>query len=196
MKFKNEASLTAQKYLLESMCGGVAMLDYDGDGWLDLFFVNGAAIEDPMPAGKMPDKCDPRYWNRLYHNNRDGTFTDVTQVAGVRGHSYGMGVAVGDYDNDGRPDLYVTNFGRNILYHNNGDGTFTDVTEKAGVAADGWSTSACWVDYDRDGRLDLMVARYLDWEFREKYLVRCAQAGLSRILPPRPIPRRCTHPVS
>jgi enediyne biosynthesis protein E4 len=167
VKFKNAASLTAQKYLLESMCGGVAMLDYDGDGWLDLFFVNGAAIDDPMPAGKMPDKSDPRYWNRLYHNNRDGTFTDVTQAAGVRGHSYGMGVAVGDFDNDGRPDLYVTNFGRNILYHNNGDGTFTDVTEKAGVAAGGWSTSACWVDYDRDGWLDLIVARYLDWSFEK-----------------------------
>jgi enediyne biosynthesis protein E4 len=167
VKFKNEASLTAQKYLLESMCGGVAMLDYDGDGWLDLFFVNGAAIEDPMPAGKMPDKSDPRYWNRLYHNNRDGTFTDVTHAAGVGGHSYGMGVAVGDFDNDGRPDVYVTNFGRNILYRNNGNGTFTDVTGKAGVAAGGWSTSACWVDYDRDGRLDLIVARYLDWSFEK-----------------------------
>jgi len=165
VKFKNEASLTSQKYLLESMCGGVAMLDYDGDGWLDLFFVNGAALEDPMPAGKLPDKSNPRYWNRLYHNNRDGTFSDVTEAAGMRGHSYGMGVAVGDYDNDGRPDIYVTNLGRNILYHNNGDGTFTDVTEKAGVAGEGWSTSACWVDYDRDGRLDLIVARYLDWDF-------------------------------
>ena len=142
VKFKNDASLTSQKYLLESMCGGVAMLDYDGDGWLDLFFVNGAAIEDPMPADKMPDKSDPRYWNRLYHNNRDGTFTDVTEKAGVRGHSFGMGVAVGDYDNDGRADIYVTNFGRNILYHNNGDGTFTDVTERAGVAGSGWSASA------------------------------------------------------
>lgn len=165
VKFKNDASLTSQKYLLESMCGGVAMLDYDGDGWLDLFFVNGAAIEDPMPADKMPDKSDPRYWNRLYHNNRDGTFTDVTEKAGVRGHSFGMGVAVGDYDNDGRADIYVTNFGRNILYHNNGDGTFTDVTERAGVAGSGWSASACWVDYDRDGRLDLIVARYLEWDF-------------------------------
>jgi len=165
VKFKNDASLTSQKYLLESMCGGVAMLDYDGDGWLDLFFVNGAAIEDPMPADKMPDKSDPRYWNRLYHNNRDGTFTDVTEKAGVRGHSFGMGVAVGDYDNDGHADIYVTNFGRNILYHNNGDGTFTDVTERAGVAGSGWSTGACWVDYDRDGRLDLIVARYLEWDF-------------------------------
>ena len=163
--FKNEASLTSQKYLPESMCGGVAMLDYDGDGWLDLFFVNGAALEDPMPPGKQPDKSDPRYWNRLYHNNHDGTFTDVTEKAGLRGHSYGMGVAVGDYDNDGRPDIYVTNLGRNILYHNNGDGSFSDVTEKAGVAGAGWSTSACWVDYDRDGRLDLIVARYLDWDF-------------------------------
>jgi hypothetical protein len=165
VKFRNDASLTPQKYLPESMTGGVAMLDYDGDGWLDLFFVNGAALEDPMPEGKHADKSDPRYWNRLYHNNRDGTFSDVTEKAGVRGHSYGMGVAAGDYDNDGRPDLYVTNLGRNILYHNNGDGTFTDVTEKAGVAGGGWSTSACWVDYDRDGRLDLVVARYLDWDF-------------------------------
>jgi hypothetical protein len=167
VKFKHEAGLSSQKYLLESMGGGVAMLDYDGDGWLDLFFVNGAAIKDPMPVGKIPDKSDPRYWNRLYRNNRDGTFSDVTEAAGVRGHSYGMGAAVGDYDNDGRADLYVTNFGRNILYHNNGDGTFTDVTEKAGVAGGGWSTSACWVDYDRDGRLDLIVARYLDWDFEK-----------------------------
>jgi hypothetical protein len=163
--FKNAPSLTSQKYLIESMVGGVAMLDYDGDGWLDLFFVNGAALDDPMPAGKSPGKSDPRYWNRLYHNNRNGTFTDVTEAAGVRGHSYGMGAAVGDYDNDGRPDLYVTNFGRNILYHNNGDGTFTDVTAKAGVAGGGWSTSACFVDYDRDGLLDFIVARYLDWDF-------------------------------
>ena len=165
VRFRNEASLTSQKYLLESMGGGVAMVDYDGDGWLDLFFVNGAAIEDPMLPGHMPDKSNPRYWNRLYRNNRDGSFSDVTEMAGVSGHSYGMGVAVGDYDNDGRPDIYVTNFGRNILYHNNGDGKFTDVTENAGVAGSGWSTGACWVDYDLDGRLDLIVARYLDWGF-------------------------------
>ncbi len=174
--FKNEASVTSQKYLPESMTAGVAMIDYDGDGWLDLFFVNGAALSDPMPAGKSPDKSDPRYWNRLYRNNRDGTFKDVTEAAGVRGHSYGMGVAVGDYDNDGRPDLYVTNLGRNTLYHNNGDGTFTDVTEKAGVAGGGWSTSACWVDYDRDGRLDLVVARYLEWDFDKN--IWCGQRKL------------------
>ena len=111
------------------MVGGVAMLDYNKDGRLDLFFVNGAALADPMTASQRPDKSDSGFWNRLYRNNGDGTFTDVTEAAGLRGHSYGMGVAVGDYDNDGWPDLYVTNVGRNILYHNNGDGTFTDVTE-------------------------------------------------------------------
>jgi hypothetical protein len=159
--FQLLSSRTPQKYLIETMPGGVAMLDYDGDGRQDLFFVNGARLQDPMPAGAAPDKSDPKFWNRLYHNNGDGTFTDVTEKAGLRGHSYGMG----DYDNDGRPDIYVTNFGRNILYHNNGDGTFTDVTEKAGVAGGGWSASALFVDYDRDGHLDLLVTRYLDWDF-------------------------------
>ena len=147
------------------MVGGVAMLDYNKDGHLDLYFVNGAALADPMTAGQQPDKRDPRFWNRLYRNNGNGTFTDVTEAAGVRGHSYGMGVAVGDYDNDGWPDLYVTNIGRNILYHNNGNGTFTDVTEKAGVVGGGWSAGAAFVDYDGDGRLDLIVTRYLDWDF-------------------------------
>ncbi len=165
INFKCEGSPTSQKYLIETMVGGVAMFDYDGDGRQDLFFVNGAQLLDPMPKGKPPDKSDPRYWNRLYRNNGDWTFTDVTEKAGVKGHSYGMGVAAGDYDNDGRPDLYVTNFGRNILYHNNGDGTFTDVTEKAGVAGEGWSSSACFVDYDKDGWLDLFVTRYLHWDF-------------------------------
>ena len=162
--FRQEASRTSQKFLIEAMGGGVAMLDYDGDGRLDLYFVNGAALKESM-NGRQPDKSEPRFWNRLYRNNGDGTFTDVTEKAGVRGHSYGMGAAVGDYDNDGHPDLYVTNFGRNILYHNNGDGTFTDVTEKAGVAAGGWSSSAAFVDYDRDGHLDLVVSRYLEWDF-------------------------------
>ncbi len=151
------------------MPGGVAMFDYDGDGRMDLYFVNGAKLDDSMLPGKPPDKTDPRFWNRLYHNNGDGTFTDVTEKAGVRGLGYGMGAAVGDYDNDGHADLYVTNFGRNILYHNNGDGTFTDVTEKAGVAGSGWSSSACFVDYDRDGWLDLIVTRYLDWDFDKNF---------------------------
>ncbi len=141
------------------------MLDYDGDGFEDLFFVNGAALQDPMPPGAKPDKRDPKFWNRLYHNNHDGTFTDVTERAGLRGEGYGMGVAVGDFDNDGKADLYVTNFGRNILYHNNGDGTFSDVTDAAGVAGGGWSAGAMFIDYDRDGRLDLVVSRYLTWDF-------------------------------
>ena len=163
--FKTESSKTSEKYLIESMVGGVAMLDFDADGLLDLFFVNGAALADPMPEGAQPDKSDPRYWNRLYRNVGDGTFTDVTEKAGVAGHSYGMGTVAGDYDNDGYPDLYVTNFGKNILYHNNGDGTFSDVTEKAGVAGGGWSASAAFLDYDRDGRLDLFVSRYVSWNF-------------------------------
>jgi hypothetical protein len=167
IRFKQEASRTTQKYLPESMVGGVAMFDYDNDGWLDLFFVNGAKLLDPMPRGAKPDKSDPRYWNRLYQNNRDGTFTDVTERAGLQGHFYGMGVATGDYDNDGNADLLVTNLGGNILYHNNGDGTFTDVTAKAGVGGSGWCTGACFVDYDRDGHLDLIVSRYVEWDFSE-----------------------------
>jgi hypothetical protein len=139
LKFINQASHTSRKYLPETMGGGVAMLDYNHDGLLDLFFVNGAALLDPMPPGKQPDKSEPKYWNRLYRNNGDGRFTDVTVQAGVQGTGYGMGVAVGDYDNDGFPDLYVTNVGRNILYHNNGDGTFSDVTAQAGVGGSGWS---------------------------------------------------------
>jgi hypothetical protein len=165
VNFRTEASDTLQKYLLETMGGGVAIFDYDGDGRMDLFFVNGAKLSDPMKPGDQPDKSDPRYWNRLYHNNGDGTFTDVTEKSGLRGCCYGMGVAVGDYDNDSFPDLYVTGWNSNILYHNNGDGTFTDVTKKAGVSASGWSTSAAFVDYDRDGYLDIFVTRYLDWDF-------------------------------
>ena len=165
IRFKHEASCTSQKYLPESMGAGVAMFDYDNDGWLDLFFVNGGRLEDPMPRGASPDKSDPRYWNRLYRNNRDGTFTDMTEKAGLQGRLYGMGVASGDYDNDGKVDLLVTNLGGNILYHNNGDGTFTDVTDKSGVSGSGWCTGACFVDYDRDGWLDLIITRYVQWDF-------------------------------
>src|SRR5438552_3061413 len=116
LRFEHAASATSQKYLPEAMGSGVAMLDYNNDGLLDLFFVNGAALRDPMPPGAMPDKSDARYWNRLYRNNGGGSFTDVTEAAGLRGEGYGMGAAVGDFNNDGLPDLYVTNFGRNILY--------------------------------------------------------------------------------
>jgi len=159
-------SPTARKYLIETMPGGVALLDYNNDGLLDVFLVNAGHVTDPLRSPARFDRHDPAYWNRLYRQNKDGTFTDVTEQAGLGkagDTNYGMGVAVGDYDNDGFPDIYVTNFGRNILYHNNGDGTFTDVTEKAGVAAGGWSTSAGFFDYDNDGKLDLFVTRYLDW---------------------------------
>ena len=165
VRFETENSKTSEKYLMEAMVGGVAMLDFDADGLLDLFLMNGAALADPMPEGARPDKSEPRYWNRLYRNQGDGTFTDVTEKAGVAGHSYGMGAVAGDYDNDGHADLYVTNYGNNILYHNNGDGTFSDVTEQAGVAGGGWSASAAFLDYDRDGHLDLFVARYVVWDF-------------------------------
>ena len=167
--FVHASSATSNKYLLETMGGGVALLDYDNDGRLDVFFTNGARLEDPMPATKQPDKSDRRYWNRLYHQEADGTFRDVTEKAGLTGmpqNRYGMGVAVGDYDNDGFEDLYVTGYGGNTLYHNNGDGTFRDVTQTAGVAASGWSASAGFFDYDNDGKLDLFVTRYVDWTFQ------------------------------
>ena len=163
--FRNHASHTSRKYLPETMGGGVALFDYNHDGLLDLFFVNGAAISDPMPKGAWPVKTGSEYWNRLYRNNGDGTFTDVTEQAGLKGSAYGMGVAVGDYDNDGYPDVYVTALGRNTLYHNNRNGTFSDVTEAAGVGGSGWSAGAMFIDYDRDGLLDLFVSRYLKWDF-------------------------------
>ena len=162
---RNVASHTSKKYLIETMGAGVALFDYDNDGRLDIFVVNGAPLTDPMPKGAIPQKTGPKYWNRLYHQKQDGTFEDVTEKAGLEGVGYGMGVAVGDYDNDGYEDLYVTAYGGNKLYHNNGDGTFTDVTEKAGVGGSGWSTSAAWVDLDGDGLLDLVVLRYLVWDF-------------------------------
>src|SRR5437870_6372704 len=149
------------------MPGGVALCDYNNDGLLDIFLVNSGRLTNPMPALENFGRRDPPYWNRLYRQNRDGSFTDVTKAAGLSNAgdgNYGMGVAVGDYDNDGYPDLYVASYGKNILYHNNGDGTFTDVTAKAGVAAGGWSVSAGFFDYDNDGKLDLFVTRYMDWD--------------------------------
>ena len=167
--FKHENAATLNKYLVETMGGGVALLDYDNDGRLDIFFTNGAKIDDPMPDDKLPDKSDRKFWNRLYHQNSDGTFTDVTEKAGLTGmpqNHYDMGIAVGDYDNDGFEDIYVTGYGGNTLYHNNGNGTFTDVTKSAGVAGGGWSTSAGFFDYDNDGKLDLFVTRYVNWTFK------------------------------
>ncbi len=166
VQFKHEASPTSNKFLIETMGGGVALLDYDNDGRLDIFFVNGARIDGVMP----PDKSDRKYWNRLYRQLPDGTFADVTEKAGLTGmpqNRYGMGVAVADYDNDGFADLYVTGYGGNTLYRNNGDGTFSDVTARAGVSGSGWSTSAGFLDYDNDGKLDLFVGRYLEWTFQD-----------------------------
>jgi hypothetical protein len=163
LTFMTDSSPTPNKNQPETMVAGVALLDYDNDGYLDVFVVNGAAIPSLQ-------KESPKYWNRLYHNNHDGTFTDVTEAAGVAGIGYGMGVAVGDYDNDGWADIYVVNVGKNQLLHNNGNGTFTDVTDKAGVGGgvlDGkkmWSVSAAWVDYNNDGHLDLFVSNYCKWE--------------------------------
>jgi hypothetical protein len=146
------------KYLLETTGCGVAFYDYDNDGWLDIFLVNGSRLEG-FPAGTEPT-------SHLFRNNRDGTFTDVTAKAGVAHAGWGQGVCVGDYDNDGWDDLFVTYYGKNILYHNNGDGTFTDVSQKAGVAGKGtrWNTGCAFVDYDRDGHLDLFVANYIDMD--------------------------------
>jgi hypothetical protein len=148
------------KYVLETTGCGVAFYDYDNDGWLDIFFVNGWRLEG-FPPGQEPT-------SRLFKNNRDGTFTDVTVKAGLLHSGWGQAVCVGDYDNDGNDDLFVTYFGKNVLYHNNGNGTFADVSEKAGVAGDGkrWNTGCTFFDYDRDGNLDLFVANYIDMDLR------------------------------
>ena len=165
IKFIHAASKTTSKYLLETMGGGIAMFDFDNDGRMDLFFTNGAALKQSMSKDDLPDKSEPKYWNRLFQQKADGTFTDVTERAGLKGVGYSMGVAAADYDNDGFVDLFVTGYKADRLYHNNGDGTFTDVTSKLAKVNDGWSTSAGWFDYDHDGRLDLFIARYMEWDF-------------------------------
>src|SRR5213595_1344649 len=155
--FRQDSTQTDEKYYLETMGTGVGWIDYDQDGLMDLYFVQSAATDIYKPSHPLR--------SALYHNNGDGTFTDVTEKAGVGGEGhYGQEVAVADYDNDGYPDLYVTGYGSVILYHNNGNGTFTDITAKAGVAdKGGWSTSAGWFDYDKDGYLDLLVTNYIEW---------------------------------
>jgi enediyne biosynthesis protein E4 len=189
--FQYVASHTSKKYLIETMGSGVATFDYDNDGRLDIFVVDGAPLGDPTPKGAIPQKSGPKDWNRLYHQKSDGTFEDVSEKAGLQGVGYGMGVAVGDYDNDGFEDLFVTAYGGNKLYHNNGNGTFTDVTEKAEVGGSGWSTSAAWIDLDGDGLLDLIVLRYLQWDFddiwcgerREGYRAYCHPNSFPPIAP-------------
>jgi hypothetical protein len=151
-----------KNYIFEAKGGGVCLLDYDNDGWLDIYFVNGSTLEDVQRG--------VNHGNALYRSNRDGTYTDVTQQAGVPGGGWGMGCTVGDFDNDGFPDLYVLGLNGNTLYHNDGDGRFTDVTEKAGLRGGRWSTSAGFVDYDRDGHLDLYVANNIDVDVRKSPL--------------------------
>src|SRR5437660_9478338 len=183
---------SAEMFLPETTGAGCAFFDYDNDGWMDIYLVNSGKCDfyDPRPPLR----------NALYHNNRNGTFTDVTEKAGVAGGGYGMGVAVGDYNADGFPDLYVTQYGHSILYRNNGDGTFTDVTGTAGVAAPGWASSAVWFDYDNDGKLDLFVCRFVDFDKTKHH--RCsapnvpALAGLAEYCYPRvyaPMPSRLFH---
>src|SRR5579862_1117237 len=146
-----------KKFILETVGSGVALLDYDNDGWLDIYLVNGSTYE------ALDGKAEPPH-AALFHNNHDGTFTDVATKAGLTNDRWGFGVAIGDYDNDGWPDIYVGNYGKNRLYHNNHDGTFTDMAEKAGVALGNWSTGATFGDYDGDGRLDLFVPGYLHYD--------------------------------
>jgi hypothetical protein len=175
-----------KKYIIETTGTGVAIFDYDNDGWPDIFIVNGTKLEG-LPAGKTPT-------SHLYHNNHDGTFTDVTEKAGLTHAGWGQGVCVGDYDNDGFEDLYVTYYGKNVLYHNNGNGTFTDVSEKAHVAGTGkaWGTGCAFVDYDRDGKLDLMVANYVDYDSATALLPgerpSCIWKGVPVMCGPRGLP--------
>jgi hypothetical protein len=170
LPFKLESDESQSRNAPETMAGGVAVFDYDGDGRPDIFFANGADLATMKKTGE-------KHWDRLYHNNGDGTFTDVTAKAGVMGTGFDVGVAVGDYDNDGRPDLFVTGVRGNTLYHNNGDGTFTDVTHKAGLDKWNdpefgplWAVAAVWVDVNNDGLLDLFVVNYLQWTYDKKPL--------------------------
>jgi len=175
IKFTLKNSVSPQRYSIETMAGGVAVLDYNNDGLPDIFFTNGAAIPSLQ-------KTNSTYWNRLYRNNGDGTFTDVTESAGLKGVGYSMGVGAGDYDNDGFVDLYVAGVNQNQLFHNNGDGTFTDVTAKAGVPGTTpklgktWAVAAGWFDYNNDGLLDLFVVNYLNYDIRTAAL--CSVQGL------------------
>jgi len=186
IQWVHTAGKSPQKYLPETSGAGCAFFDYDNDGWMDIYLVNSGPADFYKPTAPLR--------NALYRNNRDGTFTDVTGKAGVNGGGYGMGVAVGDYNGDGFPDLYVTQYDRSILYRNNGDGTFTDVTEKAGVAAPGWNSSAVWFDYDNDGRLDLFVCQFVEFDRS----LRCGtdRDGTNHYCIPRiykPLPSRLFH---
>jgi hypothetical protein len=176
----HENGLSEDRFLPETTGAGCAFLDYDNDGWMDLYLVNSGFSDFYQP--KTPLR------NALYKNNRDGAFTDVTEKAGVPGGIFGMGVAVGDYDNDGFPDIFLTGVNQCILYHNNGDGTFTDVTAKSGISVPGWSVSAVWFDYDADGRLDLFVGRYVLWTPRVRHACGANPAGRHYYCTPQAFP--------
>jgi len=183
IKWVHDNAHSAERFLPETVGAGCAFVDYDNDGWLDIFLVNSGVSDFYSPAAPLK--------NALYRNNRDGTFTDVTDKAGLAGGRFGMGVAVADYDGDGWQDLYVTNYGSNVLYHNNKNGTFTDITDKAGVTTQGWSTCAVWFDYDNDGKLDLFVSSFVQFDKSQHRL--CVDETMTqnyycipRIFKPRP----------
>ena len=178
IKWVHTAGKSPEKYLPETTGAGCAFLDYDNDGWMDIYLVNSGKCDffDPSPPLR----------NALYHNNRDGTFTDVTEKAGVRRRRIRDGSSGRGLRQDGFPDLFVSQYGRSILYHNNGNGTFTDVTEKAGVAAPGWASSAVWFDYDNDGLLDLFVGRFGD--FSKAKSISCGEVGKTSLLFAQDVP--------
>jgi hypothetical protein len=191
--WRHQMGSPEKRYILETIGSGVALLDYDNDGWMDIYLVNGSA-ESALAGKSAPPHA------ALFHNNHDGTFTDVTAKAGVGNDRWGFGVAIGDYDNDGWPDIYVTNFGKNRLYHNNHDGTFTDLAEKAGVALGNWSTGATWGDYDGDGRLDLFVPGYVHYDLKSQTeasgnipLSFCQYRGVKVLCGPRGLPGEGDH---
>ena len=171
INFKHENGATPQKYMPETMAGGSIILDYNNDGWPDIFFVNGGSFADKQKAAAAR--------HRLYRNNKDGTFTDVTAQTGIGVSGFGMGACSADYDNDGWPDVFITGVGANRLYHNNGNGTFSDVTQKAGVSSQLWSASCAFGDIDNDGDVDLYVTNYVDFSVNNnKY---CVYSGETRV---------------
>ena len=170
LRWKHDNAMSPQHYLPETLGPGVGFLDYDGDGWMDIYLVNSGTCDFYRPRRPLH--------NGLYRNNRDGTFTDVTAKAGVAGGTFGMGVAAGDYDSDGFPDLFVSAYGRATLYRNRGDGTFGDVTEKSGLGVRGWTTSAAWADYDNDGLLDLFIGSFVEFSLEQH--VRCGDNKLGK----------------
>src|SRR5580704_15053471 len=161
IEWVHDNAMSDNRYLPETLGPGCAFLDYDNDGWMDIYLGNSGPCDFWTPKKAIR--------NALYRNNRDGTFTDVTEKAGVPGGNFGMGIAVGDYNNDGYPDIFLTAYGRTILYRNNGDGTFTDVTKQSRLLVEGWTTGAVWFDYDNDGRLDLFIGSYVDYGKGEHY---------------------------